>query len=1108
MPTLPVRDTALQFMSRLALRCRWLHAPAGLLIVLLQRTPVLRVAAQVEFAVGNPGGEGLKYLFGLAALGAYNSLAGATTFSVSTATPASGAAGATFTIPGTTGTAMSIAFTVTGAPGNPKSWSVTGTLPAGLSVTGGNPVNVTAPYKMTIAGTPTAAGSSAVTVTAWDTNGAKGNHATINCTFNITGGVVTVAPSFSVQPAGATVTAGAAVTFAATAGGAPPPTYQWLKDGTAIAGATSASYSIASAAAADAGNYTVVATNSAGSATSTAAALTVNPAATAPSITAQPQPVTITAGSSASFSVTATGTATLAYQWQKGGVNIAGATAATYSIASAQATDAGNYTVVVTNGAGSVTSGAATLTVNVPAVAPGISAQPQNVTVSAGSGASFSVTATGTAPLTYQWKKGTANISGATAATYSIASAQSTDAGSYTVVVTNSVGSVTSTAATLTLSVTAVAPAVSAQPQSVTVPAGSSASFSVTANGTGPLTYQWQKGGANIAGATAATYSIASAQSGDAGNYTVVVTNSVGLATSAAATLTVSAAASAPSISTQPQPVTVTVGASASFSVTASGTAPLTYQWQKGGAAIAGGTAATYSIASAQATDAGNYSVVVSNGSGSVTSAAVALTVNALGSNTPAPVISANPLSQSVATGRGVSFSVTAAGTNTYQWQVSTDGGVTWGALADSSIYSGSTTSRLTITNAGSAMNGYLYRATVTNAGGSTSSGSVTLTVAAAVLPGPASVLAGSSGSLLVSDSNTNLVVTVTSAGQAATLAGVSGQQGATDGTGSGALFRAPGGLARDAAGNAYLADAGNSLIRKISATGAVTTLAGSSSNQGYRDATGTSAWFNTPADLAVDSQGVVYVADTGNSVIRRIAPDGTVTTFAGAAGQRGSADGAAGVARFNQPGGIVVDASGTLYVADTFNHTIRKISAGGAVSTYAGVPGVSGIDDGVGTAALFNQPGGLALDSAGKLYVADTGNNSIRVISTAGAVSTLAGLPTVAGLEDGVGTAALFNQPKDLSLDAAGNIYVADFGNAAIRVITAAGAVSTLNVTLTTTPAPTPPSNPTPAPSTGGSTPTASGSSGANSGGGGAVSPWFLLLLAGAAGLRRRVRK
>ena len=839
--------------------------------------------------------------------------------------------------------------------------------------------------------------------------------------------------------------------------------------------------------------------------TSSPAALTVNAAPVAPAITAQPQNVTVSAGSGASFSVTATGTATLAYQWKKGTANISGATAATYSITNAQSADAGSYTVVVTNSVGSVTSSAATLTISAVAVAPSVSAQPQNVTVTAGSSASFTVIANGTGPLTYQWQKGGANIAGATAATYSIASVQNGDAGNYTVVVTNSVGSATSTAATLTVSAAAVAPSIATQPQGMTIVAGASASFSVTANGTAPFTYQWQKGGVNLAGATAATYSIASGQSGDAGNYTVVVTNSVGSVTSSAATLTVNGAAAAPSITTQPQPVTVTAGASASFSVVAGGTAPLAYQWQKGGVAITGATAATFSIASAQATDAGNYAVVVSNGTGSVTSAAAALTVNAGNSNNPPPVISVNPLSQSVATGRSVSFSVTAAGTNTYQWQVSTDGGSTWSTVTDNSSYSGSGTARLTITNAGSTMNGYLYRATVTNTGGSTSSASVTLTVAAAVLPGPASVLASGSGSLLVSDSNSNLVVTVTSAGQATVLAGSSGQQGANDGSGSSALFRSPVGLAADAAGNAYVADAGNSLVRKITSAGVVSTLAGSSTNQGYRDAAGTSAWFNTPADLTVDTQGVVYVADTGNSVIRRIAADGTVTTLAGAAGQRGSTDGAATVARFNQPGGIVVDAGGTLYVADTFNHTIRKITAGGSVSTYAGVPGVSGFDDGVGTAALFNQPGGLALDSAGTLYVADTGNNTIRAITPAGAVTTLAGLPTVAGLEDGVGTAALFNQPKDLSRDAAGNIYVADFGNGALRVISPAGAVSTLNLTLVATPTTPPPTT------TGGSggttTPPSSGSTGANSGGGGAVSPWFLLLLAGAA-WRRAARR
>ena len=218
-------------------------------------------------------------------------------------------------------------------------------------------------------------------------------------------------------------------------------------------------------------------------------------------------------------------------------------------------------------------------------------------------------------------------------------------------------------------------------------------------------------------------------------------------------------------------------------------------------------------------------------------------------------------------------------------------------------------------------------------------------------------------------------------------------------------------------------------------------------------------------------------------------------------AGQRGSDDGAGTTARFNQPSGIVVNASGTIYVADTYNHTIRRISAAGVVSTFAGVPGISGYDD--GSSALFNQPGGLALDTNGNLYVADTGNNTVRVVSAAGVVRTLVGTPTVAGLEDGNGIRALLNQPKDVCLDAAGNVWVADYGNAAIRKVTPGGDVSTVSLAMAAAPETPSSSNPNspsgaPAPIT---TPPAEVGVG---GGGGAPSNWFLLGLGLLAFLRR----
>ena len=262
--------------------------------------------------------------------------------------------------------------------------------------------------------------------------------------------------------------------------------------------------------------------------------------ATAPTITTQPASQTVTVGGTASFSVTATGTAPLAYQWKFNGTSISGATSSTYSITNVQTSNAGNYTVTVSNSAGSVTSSTATLTVNSTVTAPSITSQPTSQTVTVGGTASFSVTATGTAPLAYQWKFNGTSISGATNSTYSITNVQTSNAGNYTVTVSNSAGSVTSNTATLTVNSTTTAPSITSQPASQTVAVGGTASFSVTATGTAPLAYQWKFNGTSISGATSATYSISNVQTSNAGNYTVTVSNSAGSVTSNTATLTVS----------------------------------------------------------------------------------------------------------------------------------------------------------------------------------------------------------------------------------------------------------------------------------------------------------------------------------------------------------------------------------------------------------------------------------------------------------------------------------------------------------------------------------------------------------------------------------------
>lgn len=256
------------------------------------------------------------------------------------------------------------------------------------------------------------------------------------------------APVFTAQPSSQSVDAGTTLTLTAAASGAPTPTYQWFKDNVAISGATSATYTVASATTASAGSYKVVATNSQGAATSNTVTVTVVTAA--PVITAQPAPVTINVADPIALSVTATGIPVPTYQWYKDSVAITGATASSYTVSSATTADAGSYTVVVSNGIGSpATSDAALVTVNV--VAPTVSAPPVSATVVYGNSATLIASYTGSQPRTYQWYKDGNAISGATSSSYTIASATLAEAGAYHVVVTNSAGSATSTAAAITV---------------------------------------------------------------------------------------------------------------------------------------------------------------------------------------------------------------------------------------------------------------------------------------------------------------------------------------------------------------------------------------------------------------------------------------------------------------------------------------------------------------------------------------------------------------------------------------------------------------------------------------------------------------------------------
>lgn len=326
---------------------------------------------------------------------------------------------------------------------------------------------------------------------------------------------------------------------------------------------------------------------------------------------------------------------------------------------------------------------------------------------------------------------------------------------------------------------------------------------------------------------------------------------------------------------------------------------------------------------------------------------------------------------------------------------------------------------------------------TISVLAGSDTAGSADGVGPAASFNAPSGLARDAAGNLFVTDVGDHTIRKVTPAGVVTTLAGMPGASGSADGSGGAARFNAPEGIAVDSAGTIFVADTGNNTVRRISAAGEVTTIAGVARTSGAQDGAGAAARFSNPTDLAFGPGGNLYVVDADNNAIRRVTPSGDVTTLAGQALATGAADGAHDAARFATPQGLAQDASGNVFVADTANRVIRRIDTAGNVTTFAGAAGQQGTADGLGAAARFRNPVGLAITPAGDLYVTDIadldyGGGTVRRIAPDGTVTTFAGDPAapVGSVRDGVGRAAWFSNPFGIASDAQGTLYVSDANN------------------------------------------------------------------------------
>lgn len=311
----------------------------------------------------------------------------------------------------------------------------------------------------------------------------------------------------------------------------------------------------------------------------------------------------------------------------------------------------------------------------------------------------------------------------------------------------------------------------------------------------------------------------------------------------------------------------------------------------------------------------------------------------------------------------------------------------------------------------------------------------------------PKAMSVDSAGNVYTVDNFCGTVRKITPAGVTSTIAGppTACAFGAVDGTASDARFTSPSGTAVDPSGNVYIADSGNCTVRKLSTDGNVTTVAGQAYSCQSIDGDRNTARFNGIAGIDVGIDGNVYVTSWGDCTVRRVTPAGDVTTVAGVSAVCSSTDGTGTSARFGNPSGIASDGHGNFYIADETGCTVRAMTSAGVVTTLAGNPGTCGSADGQGANALFNVPSWSAVDRSGNVYISDYLNHTVRKVTQAGVVTTIAGLSGISGATNGAGPAALLNHPDGIAVDASGTVYVADRNNHDLRKIVIPGNLTLL---------------------------------------------------------------